>query len=144
MFAKSFSTFLVYLALASIVVCPCEVDKNYLGIYKLTPIETPPSKKKKLKHNFFLGNGIKEKDPKEAANKLLHRDHKDVAGLSIDYYNGKLGAKFLPPSFCSNIPHVVNPDAYEKQRNLKNHDKNYDETIRAEEAERSMFQALET
>ena len=74
--------------------------------------EINPTRKKKLKHSFFLGNGIKEVDPIEAAKKLLFRDHKDVAELNVNYYNGKLGPKFLPPMFYSAIPNVVNPSAY--------------------------------
>ena len=115
MFRKSFPTFLYYLALASIIVCPCE---EYLGIVKLalTDINQPMEKKRKLnpeQHKFFnIGNGIKETDPEEAAKKLLLRDHKDVAELNNNYYKGKLGPKFLPPVFLSDFPHVVNPSAY--------------------------------
>ena len=78
----------------------------------ITPKPISQEKKKTLKNNFFLGNGITEKDPQEAARKLLDRDHKDVATLNENYYNGKLGAKFLPPMFCSGIPQVVNPTGY--------------------------------
>ena len=119
MFGKTFPTFLYYLALASILVCPCENNKDYLGIVTLVEPEINPTRKKKLKHSFFLGNGIKEDDPIEAAKKLLFRDHRDVAELNDNYYNGKLGPKFLPPIFYSGIPHVINPSAYEDQTNLK-------------------------
>ena len=68
----------------------------------------------------------------------------DVAALSDNYYNGKLGAKFLPSIFFSDIPHVVNPGAYENQTKLKSGvHKNYEDEIRGEEAERSMFNALQ-
>ena len=146
MFGKTFPTFLYYLALASIVVCPCENNKDYLGIVTLVEPEVNPTRKKKLKlkHSFFLGNGIKEDDPKEAANKLLFRDHKDVADLNDNYYNGKLGPKFLPPIFYSAIPNVVNPSAYEDQTKLKpGRHKPYHDEIRGEEAERLMFDALQ-
>ena len=121
MFGKTFPTFLCYLALASIVLCPCENNKDYLGIVKLVEPEVNPTRKKKLKlkHSFFLGNGIKEEDPIEAADKLLLRDHKDVADLNNNYYNRKLGPKFLPPIFFSGIPSVVNPSGYEDQTKLK-------------------------
>ena len=106
--------------------------------------EINPTRKKKLKHSFFLGNGIKEDDPIEAAKKLLFRDHRDVAELNDNYYNGKLGPKFLPPIFYSGIPHVINPSAYEDQTKLKpGRHKNYDDEIRGEEAERLMFDALQ-
>ena len=118
MFVKSFPTFLYYLALASIV-CPCGNNQDYLGIVKLVEPALKPTRKKKLKHSFFLGNGIKEDDPIEAAKKLLFRDHRDVAELNDNYYNGKLGPKFLPPIFYSGIAHVINPSAYEDQTNLK-------------------------
>ena len=144
MFGKTFPTFLYYLALASIILCPCENNQDYLGIVKLGEPALKPTRKKKLKHSFFLGNGIKEEDPIEAANKLLFRDHKDVADLNNNYYNGKLGPKFLPPIFYSGIPHIVNPSAYEDQTKLKpGTHKNYDEEIRGEEAERSMFNVLQ-
>ena len=121
MFGKTFPTFLYYLALASILVCPCEKNQDYLGIVTLVEPEVNPTRKKKLKlkHSFFLGNGIKEEDPIEAADKLLLRDHKDVADLNNNYYNGKLGPKFLPPIFFSGIPNVVNPSGYEDQTKLK-------------------------
>ena len=119
MLVKSFPTFLYYLALASIVLCPCEKNQDYLGIVSLVEPEIRPTRKKKLKHSFFLGNGIKEDDPIEAAKKLLLRDHRDVAELSDNYYDGKLGPKFLPHIFFSGIPHVVNPSAYENQSKLK-------------------------
>ena len=112
MFRKSFPTFFYYLALASIIVCPCE---EYLGIVKLALTEVKQATEKKLNRKqceFFLGNGIKENDPEEAATKLLFRDHRDVAELNDNYYNGKLGPKFLPPVFLSGIPNVVNPSAY--------------------------------
>ena len=112
MFRKSFPTFFYYLALASIIVCPCE---EYLGIVKLALTEVKHATEKKLNRKqceFFLGNGIKENDPEEAATKLLFRDHRDVAELNDNYYNGKLGPKFLPPVFLSDIPNVVNPSAY--------------------------------
>jgi hypothetical protein len=129
-----FPTFLYYLALASIVLCPCENNQDYLGIVKLVEPALKPTRKKKLRHSFFLGNGIKENDPIEAAKKLLFRDHKDVAALSDNYCNGKLGAKFLPSIFFSGIPHVVNPGAYENQTKLKSGvHKDYDDEIRGEE-----------
>ena len=113
MLGKSFPNFLYYLAIASIIVCPCE---EYLGIVKLALTEINQTTEKRLnpeQHKFFnIGNGIKETDPEEAAKKLLLRDHKDVAELNDNYYNGKLGPKFLPPVFLSGIPNVVNPSAY--------------------------------
>ena len=78
-----------YLALFTILICPCQENKNYLGILELT-LKQGPVKKKKVNANFFLGNGIKEKDPKEAATKLLNRDHKDVANLKKIYFNGDI------------------------------------------------------
>ena len=66
MFGKSFPTCLYYLALASIIVCPCE---EYLGIVKLALTEIKHSTEKKLNRKqceFFLENGIKEDDPIEA------------------------------------------------------------------------------
>ena len=120
MFVKTFPTFLYYLALASIVVlCPCEKNQDYLGIVTLVEPVVDPTRKKKFNRDFFLGNGIKEKDPIEAAKKLLLRDHKDVADLNNNYYNRKLGPKFLPPIFFSGIPNVVNPSGYKDQTKLK-------------------------
>ena len=94
MFVKTFPTFLYYLALASIILCPCEKNQDYLGIVTLVEPKVNPTRKKKLKHSFFLGNGIKEDDPIEAAKKLLFRDHIDQ--LNDNYCNGKLEPKFLP------------------------------------------------
>ena len=128
-----------YLALFIILICPCQENKNYLGILELT-LKLGQERKKKVNTNFFLGNGIKEKDPKEAATKLLNRDHKDVENLNENYFNGKLGAKFLPPTYFSDIPQIVNPDAYETKKNFK--PKTVDK-IRAEKAEKTMFQALQ-
>ena len=93
--------------------------------------------------NFFLGNGIKEKDPKESATKLLNRDHKDIANLNENYFNGKLGAKFLPPIYFSDIPEVVNPEAYETKKTKKDFKPEKVNKIRAENAEKTMFQALQ-
>ena len=56
----------------------------------ITPKPISQEKKKKVKNNFFMGNGITEKDPEEAARILLNRDHKDVATLNENYYDGKL------------------------------------------------------
>ena len=128
-----------YLALFIILICPCQENKNYLGILELT-LKQGQEQKKKANTNFFLGNGIKEKDPKVAATKLLNRDHKDVANLKENYFNGKLGAKFLPPIYFSDYPHIVNPDAYETKRDINPETVN---KIRAEKAEKTMFQGLE-
>ena len=130
---------LTCLALFIIMICPCQENKNYLGLIDLT-LKQGQEQKKKVNTNFFLGNGIKEKDPKVAATKLLNRDYKDVANLNENYFNGKLGAKFLPPVYFSDIPHIINPDVYETKINFKpaKVDK-----IRAEKAEKSMLQALQ-
>ena len=127
------------LALFIILICPCQEKKNYLGILNLT-LKQVQEKRKKVNTTFFLGNGIKENDPKEAATKLLNRDHKDVANLNDNYFNGKLGAKFLPSIYFSDIPYIINPDTYETKKNFKpaTVDK-----IRAEKAEKTMFQALQ-
>ena len=132
---KNFSLIALFITL----ICPCQENKNYLGILELT-IEQGQEQKKRSNTNFFLGNGIKEKDPKEAATKLLNRDHKDVANLNENYFNGKLGAKFLPPIYFSDIPEIVNPDAYKTKKGFKPEKV---DKIRAEKAEKTMFQALQ-
>ena len=137
--ADSMLQILTCLALFIIMICPCQKNNNYLGILELT-LKQGQEQKKKVNTNFFLGNGIKEKDPKEAAAKLLNRDHKDVANLNENYFNGKLGAKFLPPIYFSDIPHIINPDDYETKKNFK---PAMVDKIRAEKAEKTMFQALQ-
>ena len=138
MLAVSFSTaFFTFLILTNILICPCQENKNYLGI-SVIDLKPREEKKKRFKNNFFLGNGIKESDPKEAAKQLLNRDHKDVANLNENYFNGKLGAKFLPPMYFSKLPNIVDSKGYEDKTGTKEAHK---DILRAENAERTMFQA---
>ena len=73
--AESMLQIFEYLALFIILICPCQENKNYLGILELT-LKQGQEQKKKANNNFFLGNGIKEKDPKVAAT--------NVFGMSIE------------------------------------------------------------
>ena len=132
-----------FLAIACMLTCPCrENGKYYLGISTILPqadIVPHSKKRKKLQREFFLGNGVKESDPIEASKKLLSRDHKDVAALNNNYFKGKLGAKFLPPMYFSEIPKIIDPKEYEaKTLGQGEHLDN----LRAENAEKTMFDAL--
>ena len=98
--------------------CPCKEGKDYLGIASLMPkcpnvSSAQQEKLQKIQKDFFMGNGIHFKDAKEASKHLLRRDHEDLSTLNVEYYNGKLGSKFLPPMFFSEVPKVVNFQEYE-------------------------------
>ena len=115
-FGASVSSVVTFLAIACMLTCPCRENKYYLGISPILAqavIVTHSREKKKLQQKFFLGNGVEESDPIEASKKLLFRDHKDVAALNNNYYDGKLGAKFLPPMYFSEIPKIIDPKEYE-------------------------------
>ena len=115
MFRKSFPTFFYYLALASVIVCPCE---EYLGIVKLALTEIEYSTEKKLNRKqceFFLGNGIEIEDKVKAANDLLIRDHPKILQLLKEYCPGKLGAYFVPPMFFGSHPDVLDFEQYSKK-----------------------------
>ena len=125
-------------------ICPCQEGKDYLGIASIYPKCTHLSNAKleKLRRLFFMGNGIKIKDAREAARHLLFRDHKDLAYLNIDYYNGKLGAKFLPPMFFSGIPKVSNFKEYQEHYATKAEKGLYSDQIKGVLAEKFVFNEL--
>ena len=71
--------------------CPCQEGTDYLGItsiFHICPLHTSKAKLEKLRNKFFMGNGIIISNAKEASKSLLFRDHKDLATLNENYYNG--------------------------------------------------------
>ena len=54
--------------------------------------------------------------------------------MNIDYKKGKLGPKFMPPSFLSHIPQVVNYDLDPRRK--------FKDAISGEKPERKMFLIL--
>ena len=125
-------------------ICPCQEGKDYLGIASIYPKCTHLSNAKleKLRRLFFMGNGIKIKDAREAARHLLFRDHKDLAYLNIGYYNGKLGAKLLPPMFFSGIPKVSNFKEYQDHYANKAEKGLYSDQIKGVLVEKFVFNEL--
>ena len=108
------------------------------------PIYVP---KEKIEHSlkrFFMGNGIEYDDAKKAAKYLLSRDHKDLATLNLDYFNGKLGPKFLPPMFFSGIPKVANFKEYQDFYANKGEKGKYSDQIKGVLAEKFVFHELKT
>lgn len=75
---------------------------------------------KEVTRKFFMGNNvtITTDDEEIAADHLLSRDHKDLADLLTKYDEGQLGAKFVPPTFFSNIPKLINLDEFKKKAEL--------------------------
>ena len=85
-----------------------------------------------------MGNGVSTDDIDKATNDLMERDHKIILQLLQDYFNGKLGTYFVPPEFFSGIPEVIKP-----RQPYSNGEKQLEDQIRGENAERFMFDSLE-
>lgn len=119
--------------------CPCSEGKVHLGISplkeetkwkpQLMTLTKMSLQRKKLNKKFFSCNGIiGSQNETEAADLLLHRDHEDIAELNVDFQPGKLGAKFVPPVFFSEL---------KKSLEIRHHDR-----IRGEIPEKFMFETL--
>ena len=127
--------------------CPCQEGKDYLGVASLVPkcsrVSNEQDKKlQKIQKEFFMGNGINLKDPNEASKHLLKRDHEDLSTLHVDYKNGKLGPKFLPPIFFSEVPKVINFKEYEDFYRNKGTKGQFSDRVKGAVAEKFVFYEL--
>ena len=116
--------------------CPCSVKKDHLGVSRIVSRKSKiAAKQSKLLRKFFLGNGVTTKDPIEAANHCLHRDHKKLVELQKKYYHGQLGLYMVPPMFYGQVPEAINLSKYKVEKHIDN--------VKGDLAERNMFFALE-
>ena len=116
--------------------CPCSEKKLHLGISNIISRKSEcSSKQNKLLRKFFLGNGVTIKDPIEAANHCLHRDHRKLVKLLEKYHHGQLGLYMVPPMFYGQVPEAINLSEYKVKKHIDN--------VKGDLAERAMFFALE-
>ena len=86
-----------------------------------------------------MGNGVTTIDSIKAANDLLGRDHEKIIELLESYYEGQLGAYFVPPIFFSEVPEVIDPGEYDKKTDGKG---KFKDIVRGQTAEHIMFNEL--
>ena len=74
----------------------------------------PPANRRRVTYN--LGHGNYATNEEVAKKELLERDFSNIAEFETvqqsEFWNGMLGATFLPPVLISKIPKIVDPDDY--------------------------------